>query len=437
MLSIPKQNVRSKISVLGVVQMISALTILNLLFTILSFFNVTDVEENYDMDQPMEFGRYRDEKLSIDVIPGAPLIILKPEEVFTRVSRKNHHDNHKFETIKNGIFMSVRTTNKYHKSRLKILLDTWISEVPENTWIITDEEDGWLVQYIRDHFKNAKPHILNTHCPTTSEHKWALLCKLHWEYRTFLSSNKSWFCHFDDDSFVNIGMLTNLLSSHSEDDVVYIGRTPSKTPITAMAYDTENVEPESFGFNETTNETTWVMPQSTFQRVAFHYALGGAGFCISRQLAVDMKEYALGSRLMHMAASINLPDDCVFGYIITHQLNVSLITTNLVHTHMENLTLIPKSSLQQQVTLSYSLPEETRHSEMENIRDTKKNVVENAENSVFFHRNLSDSNVIKPNLTKPNVVNLNKYFPAKYDPTRFYNLHQLVYIRGVQHVDRV
>lgn len=36
-----------------------------------------------------------------------------------------------------NVFLSVRTANQYHVSRLKILLDTWISLYPSSTWIFT------------------------------------------------------------------------------------------------------------------------------------------------------------------------------------------------------------------------------------------------------------------------------------------------------------
>lgn len=100
-----------------------------------------------------------------------------------------------------------------------------------------------------------------------------------------------------------------------------------------------------------TNDTTWEMPtyKETYKRVAFHYALGGAGFCFSRNLAIVLKEHAFGSRLMHTASSISLPDDCIVGYSITYLLNVSLISTNLMHSHREKLSDIPTEQLANQV----------------------------------------------------------------------------------------
>ncbi len=42
-----------------------------------------------------------------------------------------------------------------------------------------------------------------------------------------------WYCHFDDDEYVNVGALVELLSRYSpERERVYIGHTPPRKPWT-------------------------------------------------------------------------------------------------------------------------------------------------------------------------------------------------------------
>lgn len=42
------------------------------------------------------------------------------------------------------IFIAVKTTKRFHQSRMELLLDTWISQARQQTYIFTDEEDDAL-----------------------------------------------------------------------------------------------------------------------------------------------------------------------------------------------------------------------------------------------------------------------------------------------------
>ncbi|CAI9568447.1 unnamed protein product [Staurois parvus] len=44
------------------------------------------------------------------------------------------------------LFIAVKTTKKYHKSRMDLLLQTWISQANKQTFIFTDFEDQELRQ---------------------------------------------------------------------------------------------------------------------------------------------------------------------------------------------------------------------------------------------------------------------------------------------------
>lgn len=105
------------------------------------------------------------------------------------------------------------------------------------------------------------------------------------------------------------------------------------------------------GMNETNDEPIWFMRKRLQRRVSFHYALGGAGFCISRKLAMAMRPHATAPQFIRIVASIALPDDCVVGYIITHILNVSLISADFFHTHLEDLQAIREPDLLSQVSV--------------------------------------------------------------------------------------
>ncbi|XP_048156791.1 beta-1,3-N-acetylglucosaminyltransferase manic fringe isoform X1 [Corvus hawaiiensis] len=223
------------------------------------------------------------------------------------------------------IFIAVKTTKRFHQSRMELLLDTWISQASEQTYIFTDEEDDALKRRVGG-------HVIFTNCSAEHSHL-ALSCKMAAEFDAFLASGLSWFCHLDDDNYLNPQVLLKLLSSYSETWDVYLGKPSLNRPIWA-------------------SET---LPNNQTKSVRFWFATGGAGFCISRVLARKMVPWASGRNFLSTSELIRLPDDCTVGYIIECKVGGQLIPNALFHSHLENLQLIPSSQLMQQVTLSYGM----------------------------------------------------------------------------------
>ncbi|NWZ42657.1 MFNG acetylglucosaminyltransferase, partial [Brachypodius atriceps] len=223
------------------------------------------------------------------------------------------------------IFIAVKTTKRFHQSRVELLLDTWISQASQQTYIFTDEEDGALK-------RRMGGHVIFTNCSAEHSHQ-ALSCKMAAEFDAFLASGLSWFCHLDDDNYLNPRALLKVLSSYAETWDVYLGKPSLNRPIWA-------------------SET---LPNNQTKSVHFWFATGGAGFCISRKLARKMMPWASGRNFLSTSELIRLPDDCTVGYIIECKVGGQLIPNALFHSHLENLQLIPTSQLMQQVTLSYGV----------------------------------------------------------------------------------
>lgn len=254
------------------------------------------------------------------------------------------------------VFIAVKTTRKYHKSRLELLIQTWVSQAKEQTFIFTDGED-------KDLRLRTGVNIINTNC-STAHTRQALCCKMSVEYDKFIESQKKWFCHVDDDNYVILPGLRRLLSSYHHSQDVYLGRPSLDHPIEAA----ERVKGDGS------------------VSVRFWFATGGAGFCISRGLALKMSPWASLGNFISTAEKIRLPDDCTIGYIIEALLEVALTRTTLFHSHLENLQKLPTDSVLNQVTLSYG--------GLENRR---------------------------------NVVNVGGVFTLAEDPTRFKTIHCLLY----------
>ncbi|XP_075035644.1 beta-1,3-N-acetylglucosaminyltransferase lunatic fringe [Mixophyes fleayi] len=234
------------------------------------------------------------------------------------------------EITAKDVFIAVKTTKKFHRSRMDLLMDTWISRNKEQTYIFTDGADEELQQ--------KTGNVISTNC-SAAHSRQALSCKMAVEYDTFIESNKKWFCHVDDDNYVNVQTLIKLLSRYSHTNDVYIGKPSLDRPIQATERISEN----------------------KMRPVNFWFATGGAGFCISRGLALKMSPWASGGHFMNTAEKIRLPDDCTIGYIIESVLGVKLFRSNLFHSHLENLHQVPQSEIHKQVTLSYGMFENKRN----------------------------------------------------------------------------
>ncbi|XP_043958591.1 beta-1,3-N-acetylglucosaminyltransferase radical fringe [Gambusia affinis] len=221
------------------------------------------------------------------------------------------------------IFIAVKTTRKYHRSRLELLIQTWVSQAKEHTYIFTDGDD-------RELQLKTGANIINTNC-SAAHNRQALCCKMSVEYDKFIESQKKWFCHVDDDNYVILPSLLRLLSSYHHSQDIYLGRPSLDHPIEAA----ERVKSDGT------------------VSVKFWFATGGAGFCISRGLALKMSPWASLGNFITTAEKIRLPDDCTIGYIIEALLEVTLTHTHLFHSHLENLQKLPVPTVLQQVTLSY------------------------------------------------------------------------------------
>uniref|UniRef100_A0A1A8LFM9 O-fucosylpeptide 3-beta-N-acetylglucosaminyltransferase n=4 Tax=Nothobranchius TaxID=28779 RepID=A0A1A8LFM9_9TELE len=229
------------------------------------------------------------------------------------------------------IYIAVKTTGRFHRTRLATLLETWISRTKTHTFIFTDAEDEDL--------SSEGYNLVVTSCRSDHSQQ-ALSCKMSAEYDGFMASNKRWFCHVDDDNYVNPEALLALLSTFSLEGDVYVGKPSLDKPITAHE----------------------LLEGNATRKVQFWFATGGAGFCLNQRLAEKMSPWASGSHFERTSEKIRLPDDCTVGFIVEKRLGISMVHCPLFHSHLENLQLISQRSIPHQVTLSYGMLDDKMNS---------------------------------------------------------------------------
>ena len=51
------------------------------------------------------------------------------------------------------------------------------------------------------------------------------------EFEHFLRSHKQWWCHFDDDNYVNVAALLHTLEQYEAGKPWYLGKTSTASPL--------------------------------------------------------------------------------------------------------------------------------------------------------------------------------------------------------------
>ena len=126
--------------------------------------------------------------------------------------------------------------------------------------------------------------------------------------------NAKWSCHFDDDTFVNYNMLRDVLHSYDDSLPVYVGRQSIRRAISIK----HNL------FDKPTKSS-------------FHFATGGAGWCLSRPLLVKMERLLKWQTFSSISAKTRLPDDMTMGFIVEELLGVEMIDDTRFNSHLNHL----------------------------------------------------------------------------------------------------
>uniref|UniRef100_A0A1I7XQY3 CUB domain-containing protein n=1 Tax=Heterorhabditis bacteriophora TaxID=37862 RepID=A0A1I7XQY3_HETBA len=199
----------------------------------------------------------------------------------------------------NELVISVKTTGKFHKTRVAQILETWYKDAKDETYFFTDMQDNGLNEKVRG-------HLITTNCS---------------------AGHTRWSCHFDDDNYVNIPTLYRLLSSLDPMKEWYLGKSSTGKPMSVV---------------------------DNGKKVEFWFGTGGAGLCISRKLLSRLSPLIKNGTFERIGNKIMLPDDVTLGYIIERNLNVPLTNISQFHSHLEQLSMLNPRKLRSQITLSGS-----------------------------------------------------------------------------------
>ncbi|KAG9511257.1 Fringe glycosyltransferase, partial [Fragariocoptes setiger] len=277
------------------------------------------------------------------------------------------------------VFISVKTTGKYHSTRVQLILDTWFQLAPKQTYFFTDTHDAKYA-----HATNG--HLIETPC-LASHSRRGLACKMAHELDRFWRepNEPRWFCHFDDDNYVNVPRLYAILDRFDDGRDYYLGkpsiRAPlelelhraSPWPLAPIEYTIKQQQQQQQQQQNSWSPTTQTLAstklkhvanqppskqkqkQTKTQRIKFWFATGGAGFCLSRSMARKMMPFVGAGQFTAISERIRLPDDVTVGYIVEHELGQRLTIIDEFHSHLEPMQFLRKDTLSQQVSSLFLL----------------------------------------------------------------------------------
>lgn len=222
------------------------------------------------------------------------------------------------------IFISVKTTGDFHRTRVTTLQQTWFQNAPDQTYFFTDQEDAEVNESLGG-------HLIKTACQAGHQ-RTKLCCKMQAEINFFMQNMKTkWFCHFDDDNYVNVAALVMALRNFNSNKDVYLGKPSLNKEMEAWDRKDENKEKK------------------------FWFATGGAGFCLSHALVNKMIPYVSDGKFEESCERIRLPDDCTVGFISEVLVAVKLTKSDLFHSHLEGLPFLAQNEFKEQISFSHGM----------------------------------------------------------------------------------
>ncbi|OQV21871.1 putative Fringe glycosyltransferase [Hypsibius exemplaris] len=246
----------------------------------------------------------------------------------------------------NFLFITIKTTEKFHRLRIELIASTWMSEA----LLLKGRNDRPLVKVavLSDAVDKSVNNLtggrmVKSRCPS-SHNQTDFCCKQAAEFDLYYGEPQAskWYCHFDDDNYVNIYQLLKELERHDASMPLYLGKS-------------------SRGMVKLKD----VISGNEKGRVTFQFGTGGAGFCLTRvamqRIMPTVSCLTGGSGLESVCRKLpGLADDVGVGYV-TGYYNITITEVPTMHSHLEKLQILSQNDIKNAISLSY-----TRYKHFEN-----------------------------------------------------------------------
>ncbi|XP_065900892.1 beta-1,3-N-acetylglucosaminyltransferase manic fringe-like [Dysidea avara] len=237
-----------------------------------------------------------------------------------------------------NIYFSVKTTTKNFKTRLSYLIATWFQVVNKKMLTIVSEisDEGTEMAKV---MKEAGFNLLLTDCDAGHTFL-GLCCKTGCEYEAYYEALEKykdeqdsfqWFCHFDDDMYVNVPELSSFLRQHDPAVPYYVGSSDDPKYVHTL-----------------TDSALEGLQNASIKVVNKQYQLtSGCSYCISHSLMMEMKPYANGKKVLSdLCVMTGIKDDWTVGMIIVSLLGHHRDIYDKVKTQQTRTYLLARANLE-------------------------------------------------------------------------------------------
>ncbi|XP_065905031.1 beta-1,3-N-acetylglucosaminyltransferase radical fringe-like [Dysidea avara] len=245
-----------------------------------------------------------------------------------------------------GVYFSVKTTKRNYEERLALLMMTWFKVVENKVTVISDGSDN------NTFVNKARKEGLEFFISDCSEdHSMnGLCCKLGEEFAAYYRAREKhqnderykWFCHFDDDIYVNMPRLNQLLRQYDPDQPYYFGKWHEKNhncpylPLNLIGKTDVRMKKGNY----------------TPKQKVYQFATGSS-FCISSALMTEAEKYFNGKGAYGVSCSIpQRSDDVTAGFIIGILLGHNLTSVADFNSQFDKLSTLEDTL--HSITISYT-----------------------------------------------------------------------------------
>ncbi|XP_065907341.1 beta-1,3-N-acetylglucosaminyltransferase lunatic fringe-like isoform X2 [Dysidea avara] len=288
---------------------------------------------------------------------------IKPESV-SEVTTSHTDSTSVITNYTNNIYFSVKTSANNYKDRVKMLMSTWFQTVDRSKlYLVSDNANAATTKVYATEIKQAGFNLIVTNCPYNHTRE-GLCCKAGIEFASYykvLEQDKNnedgyqWYCHFDDDVYVNVPQLSHVLQQYDPHKPFYIGKYP---------WDLR----KAFEKKPYVQISTWTARQIQKMKYpvksrTYQYATG-SGYCLSREIMIKVKSYFNGNNTFTSnCIPFKLPDDMAIGLILGSVLHFPLTNIDTFYNEYDELSKFTKEKMLKSITIGYYL------------RDNKTNTV--------------------------------------------------------------
>ncbi|XP_065903066.1 beta-1,3-N-acetylglucosaminyltransferase manic fringe-like [Dysidea avara] len=251
-----------------------------------------------------------------------------------------------------NIYFSVKSCSRNYKTRVFTSMLTWFQVLDKDELAIISDNSSAVKPYT-DIVRRSGFNLIISSCKDDHS-RYGLCCKTGIEFSSYYKAlekhndNKDryqWYCHVDDDEYVNVPQLSHVLQQYDPSKPYYIG----KFPWNLRRKFSENP------YIRVDDDARVRIKQRNLTMMANHYQYAtGASYCLSYALMMKGKDFFNGiEELTSTCELAGNTDDIAIGFIIEVILGYNLTDTEYMFNQYDELDDFSIEQISKFLTVSF------------------------------------------------------------------------------------